>query len=283
METDTPAPPIPPQAICIGCGYDLTGLKPEALCPECATPCAKSLSPNTIYRTGPVYIRRLFLGSQISYWSILAFFVFLFVPIPALLTSALGFGLFAMAAAYLLPLVLWAAGWHLATPHDPTSLAGGESDASRRALRALVLLFTLNLPLAFIASGSPILSIVFSITLMLLCFGAFFTTAAYIGRIAIRAGNEEARKAAASARNLGAWAFVAIVLGVGTVLITQTLTDASLINQVQSGFFGSLGAGVAAVGLLMLAVAFDRAARHFARMMRTVHDRARAIVSNKTT
>lgn len=273
--TESPAT----HAICISCGYDLAGLSKSALCPECATPCSMSMSPHVIYRAGPAYIRRLFIGSQLAYWSVLAFFVFLFVPIPVMIAAALGLGIFGIGAAYLLPLMLWAAGWQLATPPDPSHFTGGERDAPRRALRALVWLCTLNVPLVFITPGSPWLAGVLFLTLFLVCFGAFFTTAAYIRRIAIRAGDEEARKAAASARNLGAWAFVAIMLGLVTMLTIRALISVSLIHEHQGSFFESVGTAVAAVGLLMLAAAFDRAARHFGRMMRTVHQRAREIAA----
>ena len=43
MDSETPAAPLPPQAICIGCGYDLAGLPEEGLCPECGSSIAESL------------------------------------------------------------------------------------------------------------------------------------------------------------------------------------------------------------------------------------------------
>lgn len=39
MQTETPQPEVH----CIGCGYSITGIEREALCPECATPVVNSL------------------------------------------------------------------------------------------------------------------------------------------------------------------------------------------------------------------------------------------------
>ena len=48
---------------CVICGYDLTGLSPSGICPECATPVERSLSGDELVYSAPEYVASLRRGS----------------------------------------------------------------------------------------------------------------------------------------------------------------------------------------------------------------------------
>jgi hypothetical protein len=50
---------------CLGCGYDVTGLAPESVCPECALPLKSTLEASNLLRTCP---REMVRGYRIGTW-----------------------------------------------------------------------------------------------------------------------------------------------------------------------------------------------------------------------
>ncbi len=50
---------------CIGCGYNLRGLTPEKVCPECATPIRQSLVRNLLRFADPSWLSKIRLGTAL--------------------------------------------------------------------------------------------------------------------------------------------------------------------------------------------------------------------------
>ncbi|MBT8486046.1 MAG: hypothetical protein KJO43_10730 [Phycisphaerae bacterium] len=53
---------VAPGVLCRACGYNLQGLEPDGLCPECSTPTARSLRGDLLKYCAPSWLRRLQVG-----------------------------------------------------------------------------------------------------------------------------------------------------------------------------------------------------------------------------
>jgi hypothetical protein len=56
--------------LCIRCGYNLRGLTPDKVCPECFTPIAGSLHGNMLAFADADWLKRLHKGTVLKLWSI---------------------------------------------------------------------------------------------------------------------------------------------------------------------------------------------------------------------
>ena len=83
----TPSDTITTPAQCIRCKYTLTGLDLAARCPECGTPCHRSVAPSLLSDADPAYIRALCSGIHRLELALLTIIASGFV---ALITVALG-------------------------------------------------------------------------------------------------------------------------------------------------------------------------------------------------
>src|SRR5690606_28743607 len=68
--TTTPPSPAPsdiPMAVlfCVDCGYDLRGQSPDAACPECGTPVARSQLGDALWHSSPSCLWKLRLGAML--------------------------------------------------------------------------------------------------------------------------------------------------------------------------------------------------------------------------
>jgi hypothetical protein len=104
----TPGQPLTDDLPCSRCGYNLRGLTLEKLCPECATPIARSAHGNLVQYADPDWVDRLRFGTALMLWNMLiglvvggAGVVILAIGLPQVLISLLtlvagGMGLWAM-------------------------------------------------------------------------------------------------------------------------------------------------------------------------------------------
>ena len=65
--------------LCMRCGYDLTGLASDGVCPECGTPVADSMRGNLLADRSPEYVRTLKRGLSLVLNGILLWFVVIFL------------------------------------------------------------------------------------------------------------------------------------------------------------------------------------------------------------
>lgn len=63
MSTE-PAQTVPAGLACKACGYDLTGLAPQGVCPECAHPVANSLRADLLRFHDPIWLARVEVGTR---------------------------------------------------------------------------------------------------------------------------------------------------------------------------------------------------------------------------
>lgn len=66
-----PAQPLTEDLRCTRCGYNLRGLTLDKLCPECATPIARSIHGNLLRYADPEWLDKLRLGAALMLWNIL--------------------------------------------------------------------------------------------------------------------------------------------------------------------------------------------------------------------
>lgn len=66
-----PGQPLTEDLKCTRCGYNLRGLTLDKLCPECATPIARSIHGNLLRYADPEWLDRLRLGAELMLWTIL--------------------------------------------------------------------------------------------------------------------------------------------------------------------------------------------------------------------
>ncbi len=127
---------------CIQCGYSLRGLAVSGVCPECATPAARSLLGDLLMHSSRQFVARLALGARLIWWSIA---LTLMSPLLLLLGTALIAVLrtrFAPGGWFLLPLLIFfllaciaVTGWWLLSSPDPALPEREGALTARRILR----------------------------------------------------------------------------------------------------------------------------------------------------
>jgi hypothetical protein len=80
---------------CIQCGYSLRGLAVSGVCPECATPAARSLLGDLLMHSSRQFVARLALGARLVWWSLaLTLIIPLAMMVVLVLLSGLGMASF---------------------------------------------------------------------------------------------------------------------------------------------------------------------------------------------
>ncbi len=112
---------------CRRCGYNLRGLMPTSLCPECGTPIAQSLVGNLLKHADPDWLERLRFGTSLKLWNILLI-AFFMIAAGVLVAAGLPDSLITIAGLVAGALGLWATiviTWQeprIALQEDPVTL-----------------------------------------------------------------------------------------------------------------------------------------------------------------
>jgi hypothetical protein len=124
---------IEADTLCRRCGYNLRGLAPTGLCPECGTAIALSLVGNLLKQADPDWVERLRFGTALKLWNIaLGIFVGLAagmivmagLPRPLLTIIGIAGGAFGLWATFLI------------TSQEPRIALQEDPITLRKALRA---------------------------------------------------------------------------------------------------------------------------------------------------
>src|SRR5690606_20699256 len=115
-EPRQPAATIP----CLICGYDLSGLPEEGVCPECAAPAGPSFRKNLFELTGTRHGRRVVRGLQLARdaaWAgLICFAAFILAAMTdSVLLTLIGGGVVIAAPVFV-------AGWWIATGRGGSAL-----------------------------------------------------------------------------------------------------------------------------------------------------------------
>ncbi len=111
MNMPLPGQPLTEDLKCARCGYNLRGLTLDKLCPECATPIARSIHGNLLQYADPDWVEKLRFGTALMFWHMLigvsvggSVAGITVIGLPQALTSILGIiaGVLGLWAAFLI-------------------------------------------------------------------------------------------------------------------------------------------------------------------------------------
>ncbi len=158
---ECPAPPVPPGATCLACGYAIAGLSRTGRCPECGAAIERSLRGNMLEYADPSYVRRIrggldlvLLGSLLggSWWVATPVLLAAFVEQQRMTFQTANTAI--LGLDFLTALVLLA-GWWRATEPDPAMRDPATDVSARRRLRGLLLFIAAATLLGFGVALTP--------------------------------------------------------------------------------------------------------------------------------
>jgi len=119
---------------CINCGYNLRGLVPSGLCPECGSPINRSVHGDFLRYSDPAWLNKLLLGVTLMLWNMLLGLCLGFsAGIGAVLMG--GAGPFLMIAVQCLAGGLGILAIYLLTAQEPRTALSEDPVTWRKALR----------------------------------------------------------------------------------------------------------------------------------------------------
>ena len=218
--------------LCIECGYNLRGLRPDGKCPECGNDVAPSLRGLKLETASLPWLRSIRRGFVLLRYYFLASLVLVLVPVPlGMLLSTLPLrspsvhGLLALLFGGLLCGVLpvAACGFLLATRVEPRVAWRGEGWSARRLARILTVVTLglwagLWLAEELLPPSKALDFVVMYLPLALPVLGALAVAALVDHVIALleRTAEEKAQKGAKETRK---YVLAAVVFGAGVALI----------------------------------------------------------------
>lgn len=130
---------LPPNAevVCFSCGYSLTGLSREGVCPECGVPISRSYEDDQLVHSAPEYLRKLHLGVTIILASVIGSLLIGFA-VMGLTMASVGQAPLIAAVLSVLASIASAAGWWLFSEPD-IKLEHHGGQGARRFIRISVL------------------------------------------------------------------------------------------------------------------------------------------------
>jgi hypothetical protein len=191
------------EVICLKCGYDLRGLSPSGMCPECGTPVERSRRGNLLRYSDEAYVAVLHRGVflilaaivvQVSLYALLLAGVFGLASASTdaramldLLAAVAGVALTGVSLVHLY-------GWWLFSAPDPAFIGNDRSTTARQVVRATVavmaLLTALNAAVETAELGTAgvpeVVAAVVGVALLLVLAVKFFASMLYVRWIAPR-------------------------------------------------------------------------------------------------
>ena len=127
-----PGQPLTEDLKCTRCGYNLRGLTLDKLCPECATPIARSVHGNLLRYADPDWLDKLRLGTKLMLWSIL---IVLVLAVPAGLIMTAGLPQVVVSIVFMLAGILGLWAMFLITTPEPAIAFNEDPLTLRRIVR----------------------------------------------------------------------------------------------------------------------------------------------------
>jgi hypothetical protein len=130
---------------CVQCGYDLRGLSPTGVCPECGTAVERSLQGTLLRFSSPDYVANLYRGLwlivtgilvQVALVAVTIFVAFSLTPTGASVASGL-MVLVSIAEFGVAAMILW--GWWLFSEPDPRYTGRDDGSTARKIVRIAVI------------------------------------------------------------------------------------------------------------------------------------------------
>ncbi len=276
---------------CIRCGYNLRGLTPEKVCPECGTPVGRSVHGNLLRYADPHWLGKLRLGAALMLWNILVG-ILLFFGAGALMTWGFPPIIDTVASSIAAALAWWAI--FLVTAQEPRISRTEDTVTLRRFVRFFA---TANFMGFLVAGFGPYLGggvvvLIAGVILQLANIIASFGQFVYFRRFARRMPN----KKLAGSTTAVMWGFVvslaavsiagtigvltgSFTLGGGVVTTAPVSTQPSAFSSVADDVvqllvvFGGVGVVVFGIAYLILLIwyyrAFKKVSEQAHRLVRT--------------
>ena len=216
---------------CFICSYDLIGLSPEGVCPECGSPISRSLAGNQLINASPDYLVKLHRGVFLVQAAIIVQLLIGFASFGVVLATGAGAALagastsvrMILALASIPVSVMTLLGWWWFSEPDPGFVGTARGGNSRRIVRVTVIVQAaitgVSVPLSFLAppgSGMiwDVLTFVFGAFATIAWGVQFFAAMLYLRWLAPRIPNEKVYNRAKTLMWLGP-----VLMTVGILLL----------------------------------------------------------------